>query len=153
MLVAELCRSTFQKLDTPLNQRPPIKYLRSSVTDGLIVFLLLLFLVVLPLVAYGFYYWYRKPNSQLSKWLKKSKAKCRWGGGGVINFLRVLWCHQCNVRAWSFNPEGIWQIWLDGALLKTDKKKIAQKKWWSHRHFYHIFYCEGGVTSVEEYHH
>ncbi|XP_073474254.1 disintegrin and metalloproteinase domain-containing protein 33-like isoform X1 [Aquarana catesbeiana] len=48
-------------------------------TDGLIVFLLLLFLVVLPLVAYGFYYWYRKPNSQFSKWLKKSKAKCRMG--------------------------------------------------------------------------
>lgn len=48
-------------------------------TDGLIVFLLLLFLVVVPLVAYGFYYWYRKPNSPLSKWLKKSKAKCRMG--------------------------------------------------------------------------
>ncbi|PIO28579.1 hypothetical protein AB205_0042880, partial [Aquarana catesbeiana] len=54
---------------------PP--YCDKSGQDGLIVFLLLLFLVVLPLVAYGFYYWYRKPNSQFSKWLKKSKAKCR----------------------------------------------------------------------------
>ncbi|KAM9330285.1 disintegrin and metalloproteinase domain-containing protein 19-like [Gastrophryne carolinensis] len=49
--------------------------------NGLIVFLLLLFLVVVPLVAYGCYYWYRRPDSLLSKWLKKSKAKCRIGSG------------------------------------------------------------------------
>ncbi|XP_068129787.1 disintegrin and metalloproteinase domain-containing protein 33-like [Hyperolius riggenbachi] len=47
--------------------------------EGLIVFLLLLFLVFLPLVAYVLYFWYRRPNSQLRKWLDKSKAKCRMG--------------------------------------------------------------------------
>ncbi|XP_063781469.1 disintegrin and metalloproteinase domain-containing protein 33-like [Pseudophryne corroboree] len=37
--------------------------------DGLIVFLLLLFLVFIPLVAFGIYYWYRRPGSQLNKWV------------------------------------------------------------------------------------
>ncbi|XP_075039090.1 disintegrin and metalloproteinase domain-containing protein 33-like [Mixophyes fleayi] len=46
--------------------------------DGLIVFLLLLFLVFIPLVAFGIYYWYRKPNSELNKWVK-SRVKCRMG--------------------------------------------------------------------------
>ncbi|XP_066428989.1 disintegrin and metalloproteinase domain-containing protein 33-like [Eleutherodactylus coqui] len=47
--------------------------------EGLIVFLLLLFLVILPLVMYGIYYWYRKPDSQLKKWVNKSRVKCRMG--------------------------------------------------------------------------
>ncbi|XP_075711584.1 disintegrin and metalloproteinase domain-containing protein 33 [Rhinoderma darwinii] len=47
--------------------------------EGLIVFLLLLFLVIIPLVGFGIYYWYRKPNSQLKKWVNKSRAKCRMG--------------------------------------------------------------------------
>ncbi|XP_044150713.1 disintegrin and metalloproteinase domain-containing protein 33-like [Bufo gargarizans] len=47
--------------------------------DGLIVFLLLLFLVVLPLIGFGIYYWYRRPDSQLKKWVYKNRAKCRMG--------------------------------------------------------------------------
>lgn len=49
--------------------------------EGLIVFLLLLFLVILPLVGFGIYYWYRRPDSQLKKWVNKSRAKCRMGNG------------------------------------------------------------------------
>ncbi|XP_056402096.1 disintegrin and metalloproteinase domain-containing protein 19-like isoform X1 [Hyla sarda] len=44
--------------------------------EGLIVFLLLLFLVIIPLIVFGIYYWYRKPDSQLKKWVNKSRAKC-----------------------------------------------------------------------------
>uniref|UniRef100_A0A8C5RAH5 Uncharacterized protein n=1 Tax=Leptobrachium leishanense TaxID=445787 RepID=A0A8C5RAH5_9ANUR len=47
--------------------------------EGLLVFLLLLFLVFLPLVAFGIFYWYRQPGSFLNKWLKKTTAKCRIG--------------------------------------------------------------------------
>ncbi|XP_069833203.1 disintegrin and metalloproteinase domain-containing protein 19-like isoform X2 [Dendropsophus ebraccatus] len=45
--------------------------------EGLIVFLLLLFLVILPLIVFGIYYWYKKSDSQLKKWVNKSRAKCR----------------------------------------------------------------------------
>ncbi|XP_069601170.1 disintegrin and metalloproteinase domain-containing protein 33-like [Ranitomeya imitator] len=49
--------------------------------EGLIVFLLLLFLVILPLIGFGMYYWYKTPDSQLKKWVNKSRAKCRMGTG------------------------------------------------------------------------
>ncbi|KAM8939610.1 disintegrin and metalloproteinase domain-containing protein 33-like [Pelodytes ibericus] len=45
--------------------------------EGLLVFLLLLFLVFLPTLAFGIFYWYRQPESCLHKWLVKSNAKCR----------------------------------------------------------------------------
>ncbi|XP_063313611.1 disintegrin and metalloproteinase domain-containing protein 33-like [Pelobates fuscus] len=50
--------------------------------DGLMVFLLLLFLVFLPIVAFGIFYWYRQPGSSLNKWLRKTKAKCGMGKSG-----------------------------------------------------------------------
>ncbi|KAM4708875.1 disintegrin and metalloproteinase domain-containing protein 33-like isoform 2-T2 [Discoglossus pictus] len=43
---------------------------------GLVVFLLLLFLVFLPIVAFGIYYCSRNPDSYVSKCLKKSQSKC-----------------------------------------------------------------------------
>ncbi|KAG8453244.1 hypothetical protein GDO86_000032 [Hymenochirus boettgeri] len=45
-------------------------------SEGLTVFLVLLFLFCLLVVAFGMFYWYRKPGSLLNKWLRKSKAKC-----------------------------------------------------------------------------
>ncbi|XP_075429723.1 disintegrin and metalloproteinase domain-containing protein 19-like isoform X2 [Ascaphus truei] len=45
---------------------------------GLIVFLLVLFLVFLPSVAFGIYS-FRKPDSHLNKCLTKSKGKCSMG--------------------------------------------------------------------------
>ncbi|KAG8547456.1 hypothetical protein GDO81_028332 [Engystomops pustulosus] len=67
--------------------------------EGLIVFLLLLFLVILPLVGFGIYYWYRKPDSQLKKWLQKSRAKCRLGSfrhhQSGREFSNIFTQHRC----------------------------------------------------------
>ncbi|XP_053560344.1 disintegrin and metalloproteinase domain-containing protein 33 [Bombina bombina] len=60
-----------------------------SFPAGLVVFLLLLFMVFLPVATFVIYYCSRKPGSNLNKWLRKSQAKCGMCKGSQQKSSRV----------------------------------------------------------------
>ncbi|XP_029450603.1 LOW QUALITY PROTEIN: disintegrin and metalloproteinase domain-containing protein 33-like [Rhinatrema bivittatum] len=66
----------------------PVQYDNS---EAIVMAVLVIFLLILPVTAFGIYYCYRKENSLLNKWLKKHKARCRNGtkshkaNGGLAN--------------------------------------------------------------------
>ncbi|KAM4807598.1 disintegrin and metalloproteinase domain-containing protein 33-like [Rhinophrynus dorsalis] len=49
---------------------------QDDIHEGLIIFLVILFLTILLAVAVALFFWSQKPGSHLNKWLRKSKAKC-----------------------------------------------------------------------------